>query len=370
MCDYKLEKIPIVVLERLKLIPINETEWEYDLNNSLLKPLYFEDIYSCDICGHVFSPKSGYTKHLNHHEHLKATKCYVCGKICSTPQALSVHKKTHWEYNNFECLICNKTFKEKSYLANHKKSKQHIVNEKWHEDKEVSKLNSAKRAKVVETLSSSTEEIVEEKGTVVPSPINLDKAKGSAVGMNHVASTGKCSLNVTYLTPSKTAECDSLLTKRKQRPRVKQNATKIGQDDVKCDICSAVFFDKKNLKRHIATKYHIRNEMIIKGQVTLTSAFRNVAYLTPSKTAEFDSLLTKRKQRQKVKLNATQIDRDDVKCDICNVTFFDKRNLRRHIAMKYHIRNEMIIKSHVAACSSANLGKLNGNQPFVKHVQH
>lgn len=82
--------------------------------------------HGCDVCGKVFSYRSGLNEHMNVHTMARTFECKVCQKVFNRVSVLNRHKLMH-EEKNFECEVCGKKFGRLSLLRYHQK--KHIVGE-------------------------------------------------------------------------------------------------------------------------------------------------------------------------------------------------------------------------------------------------
>lgn len=79
-------------------------------------------VYSCEICGRIFSYSSSLQKHRLVHTGEKPYTCSICGQSFRQNMHLKRHAKVHTGEKPFTCPLCNKKYTRKDKLQEHIKS--------------------------------------------------------------------------------------------------------------------------------------------------------------------------------------------------------------------------------------------------------
>ncbi|XP_067000895.2 zinc finger protein 665 isoform X2 [Anabrus simplex] len=76
-------------------------------------------VFVCEACGHIFTEKRKFLRHLKQHKVGKPFQCKVCGKEFTDNPRLTVHMRQHTGEKPYTCTVCSKSFSQTSALYTH-----------------------------------------------------------------------------------------------------------------------------------------------------------------------------------------------------------------------------------------------------------
>lgn len=77
-------------------------------------------MYICEFCGTVLKSRSGFRRHLLHHNGGEPHKCTICGKSFIDKEHFLGHINGHRGVEPYICTICKKTFTYRRSLLRHR----------------------------------------------------------------------------------------------------------------------------------------------------------------------------------------------------------------------------------------------------------
>ena len=389
--------------------------------NTITNPLDFQSIYQkekltklenklrCIICSMNFANRAQLEEHARSvHEKLKPFKCTICDTKFARKCGLVLHNRTiHEKKKPFKCTICHSEFACKDYLEKHicadhdklKPFKCMLCNSKFasiqwlgrhtiavHEENSSSQRDTLKRhAELDFDLPNDCQIDVLDEVKKPKDQNDILKTQAPSVSENKPKAL-KCGLVLhtkAIHEKKKPFKCTICHSEFACKDYLEKHTGAVHEKlkPFKCTHCNSKFASKQYLERHYwhtiavhvldeAKKQKDQNDIL---ETQASSVSENNPKARQKKQQISERTTFKEKKEELIKW----------KCDFCSATYFNKKDLDRHITLQLHCKlckknfqSKRNLNVHVASvhqgmkpfeCSVCN-SRFSLKQNMVRHI--